>query len=43
MANRICVDLQYKTQHACKILVNRVQSGKFNEAAFVLDSAKANR
>ncbi len=40
MANRACVDLQYKTANACKILVNRVQSGKFDEARLVFELAK---
>jgi len=42
MADRACVDLQFKINHACNILINRMQSGKFNEAAFVLQSARTN-
>jgi hypothetical protein len=35
--NRICVDLQYKVDHAVKLFLNRINSGKYNEAQLNLE------
>jgi len=37
--NRVCIDIQYKVNNACKISVNRIHAGKIEEGEIVLKKA----
>ncbi|MCB2208709.1 MAG: hypothetical protein KQH67_10495 [Bacteroidetes bacterium] len=39
--NRVCVSIQFKIDNAARISLNRINSGKFNEAEFTLKTANA--
>lgn len=36
ISNRVCIDIQYKVNNACKVSVNRIQVGKIEEGKIVL-------
>jgi hypothetical protein len=37
--NRVCIDIQYKVNNACKIAINRIHSGKIKEGEIILKEA----